>query len=323
MFNRFAGDARRIVIVAHEEARDLGSARIDPRHIILGVLLSGEGTARRVLEDAGFTVERVRAELLAESESRGAGGRPGSGREGRGESREGRREGATADTPGDVPPGGDDAASSGGGSVLSDEDAEALRAIGIDLDAVRESIEAQFGPDALSGSADEDAADDAAGGDRDCGRGGDAGGPWDRGRGSGGRRHGGRGRGPWAAGEPGFGGRGHGPGPGGRGPGGRGFGERRFGERGFGERSPGGRGRGPHGRPGRGRFRIGFDDAAKQALATGLRLAVRDSSRELTGSHLLLGVLDGADPATVRLVEEFTAPDDLAARLRDLMGRAA
>lgn len=302
MFNRFAGDARRIVIVAHEEARDLGSARIDPRHIILGVLLSGEGAARHVLEDAGFTVEKVREELLAESEGRGAAGRDGPGRGGR----EGREGAAAADTPGDDAAWGDDAATVDGGLVLSGEDAEALRAIGIDLDAVRESIEAQFGPDALSGSADEYAAGEA---DRECGRGGGPGGPRGRGRGPGGRRHGGRGRGPWTPGA---------PGPGGRGPGAPGFGERAFGERG-----PGGRGRGPHGRAGRGRFRIGFDDAAKQALATGLRLAVRDSSRELTGSHLLLGVLDGADAATQRFIEEYTLPDELASRLRDLMDRAA
>src|SRR5699024_7503697 len=178
--------------------------------------------------------------------------------------------------------------------------------------------EAQFGPDALSGSADEYAADEAGEADRGCGRGGGPGGPRGRGRGPGGRRHGGRGRGPWAPGAPGPGGWGPGFGPGGRGPGGPGSGER-----GFGERGPGGRGRGPYGRAGRGRFRIGFDDAAKQALATGLRLAVRDSSRELTGSHLLLGVLDGADAATQRFIEEYTPPDELASRLRDLMDRAA
>ncbi|MFD4180859.1 hypothetical protein [Rhodococcus sp. NPDC058514] len=42
-----------------------------------------------------------------------------------------------------------DAAQARGGQALGVEDAEALKSIGIDLDAVRESLEASFGDDVL------------------------------------------------------------------------------------------------------------------------------------------------------------------------------
>ncbi|QDQ96515.1 Clp protease N-terminal domain-containing protein [Tomitella fengzijianii] len=123
MFERFARDARRIVIVAQDEAIDLGSAQVDPRHYLLAMLLAAEPPVRRVLEDAGFTVEQVRDDI--------------------------RTADATVH----------DAAQDRPGTALNAEDVDALRSIGIDLDAVRESIEAQFGPEALS---DEVAADDPA-----------------------------------------------------------------------------------------------------------------------------------------------------------------
>lgn len=49
-----------------------------------------------------------------------------------------------------------DLARSAVGRPLGDEDAEALRSIGIDLDAVRDSIEANFGADALDANGEEE-----------------------------------------------------------------------------------------------------------------------------------------------------------------------
>ncbi|WP_405178414.1 Clp protease [Nocardia sp. NBC_01377] len=60
----------------------------------------------------------------------------------------------------------------GAGDPLGPEDAEALRSIGIDLDAVRESLEANFGQDALDRPVSEDRVLEDRGGFFGRGRGG-------------------------------------------------------------------------------------------------------------------------------------------------------
>ncbi len=97
MFERFTREARSAVVLAQEEARDHGADRITATHLLIGVLSGLAGDARRVLEDAGLTVDGVRA--------------------------------AAADR------------------VLTDSDAEALRGIGIDLDAVANAVADRFGLD--------------------------------------------------------------------------------------------------------------------------------------------------------------------------------
>jgi ATP-dependent Clp protease ATP-binding subunit ClpA len=114
MFERFTDEARAAVLAAQSEARDRSATRIEPVHVLLGVLVAGAETPLgRACADRGLTVDAVRADL--------------------------------ADEP------------------LGEQDAEALRSIGIDLDAVRESVEANFGADAFDGAALDVAVDDRRG----------------------------------------------------------------------------------------------------------------------------------------------------------------
>lgn len=49
MFERFTDRARRVVVLAQEAARDMEHCRIDPGHILLGLIEEGEGLAWRAL----------------------------------------------------------------------------------------------------------------------------------------------------------------------------------------------------------------------------------------------------------------------------------
>src|SRR6476661_8078723 len=100
MFERFTEEARQVVVLAQQEARELHSGHIGTEHLLLGLLdqagsASGAVLARHGLSRASV-VEAIRAF------------RSGDGL-----------------------------------------DAEALGTVGIDLDAVRDSVEATFGPGAL------------------------------------------------------------------------------------------------------------------------------------------------------------------------------
>ncbi|HVC85001.1 MAG TPA: Clp protease N-terminal domain-containing protein, partial [Solirubrobacteraceae bacterium] len=64
MFERFTERARLVMVFAQEEARALKHDYIDTEHILLGLLRQEEGLAARVLESLGFTVERVRGEVV-------------------------------------------------------------------------------------------------------------------------------------------------------------------------------------------------------------------------------------------------------------------
>ncbi|MGY1782256.1 Clp protease N-terminal domain-containing protein [Geodermatophilus sp. SYSU D01036] len=98
MFERFAAEARTVVVLAQEEARTAGSDGVDPVHLLVA-LAAAPGPAAPLLAAAGVHVTDLRAGL-----------------------------------------------SSAGGGAL---DAEALAALGIDLDRVRAAAEAAFGPGAL------------------------------------------------------------------------------------------------------------------------------------------------------------------------------
>ncbi|MFI9510628.1 Clp protease N-terminal domain-containing protein [Nocardia sp. NPDC052566] len=110
MFERFSRQARTAVIVAQEDARELRSRNIDVEHVLLGLLSESEHELKELLAEAGLTHEGVVRRLAQVS-------------------------------PGQAQP--------NEGEPLGAEDAEALRSIGIDLDAVRETLEANFGLDAL------------------------------------------------------------------------------------------------------------------------------------------------------------------------------
>jgi Clp amino terminal domain, pathogenicity island component len=109
MFERFTDPARAVVVGARDEARALGHPCIGTEHLLLALLDPASGVAAGVLRDAGVQRERVLVEI-------------------------GRLR--TSSPPGPLSP-------------LGPADAAALRAIGIDLDAVVAAIEGTFGPDAL------------------------------------------------------------------------------------------------------------------------------------------------------------------------------
>ncbi|MFI5937230.1 Clp protease N-terminal domain-containing protein [Actinoplanes sp. NPDC051494] len=116
MFERFTHAARDVVIRAQAEARDLGQKPIGTEHMLLALLADPAGpiATTAALTERGVDARHVRAELIR---------RVGTG---------------TADP-----------AAFGQADAADAEDREALKAIGIDLDAVRRTIEENFGPGAL------------------------------------------------------------------------------------------------------------------------------------------------------------------------------
>ena len=110
MFERFTDKARQVVFLAKGKATERGDDQIRPVHMLYG-LAAADGVAARVLAALGVDAAAVDREL----------GRTG------------------ATPPGVLDP--EDVAASG--------DAEALAAIGIDLDEIKRRIEDSFGPGAL------------------------------------------------------------------------------------------------------------------------------------------------------------------------------
>jgi ATP-dependent Clp protease ATP-binding subunit ClpA len=109
MFERFTDKARKVVVLARAKAVERGDGQIRPMHMLYG-LAATDGVAARALIALGVNAAAVERELD--------------------------RGGAS---PGPLGP-RDEAA---------DDDAEALAAIGIDLDEIRRKIEDSFGPGAL------------------------------------------------------------------------------------------------------------------------------------------------------------------------------
>lgn len=109
MFERFTTQARGVVIDARHEARELHHPTIGTEHLLLALLHETNGQPYAVLTEAGLTAPDVRASIARLI-----------------------AKGAERDS-----------------SVLGDDDAAALEAIGIDLDAIRAKIEESFGPGAL------------------------------------------------------------------------------------------------------------------------------------------------------------------------------
>jgi ATP-dependent Clp protease ATP-binding subunit ClpA len=110
MFERFTDKARKIVSMALAKAKEQGDGQIRPVHMLYGVAAT-DGVGARALTALGVDAAAVEREL-----GRATGASPG-------------------------PLGAPDEAAGG--------DAEALAAIGIDLDEIKRKIEESFGPGAL------------------------------------------------------------------------------------------------------------------------------------------------------------------------------
>lgn len=108
MFERFARDARTVVVSSIDLCTALDADEVRPVHLLLALTEEGDG-AKDLLAAHGLTADAVSAALGAP--------RP------------------TSPAP------------------LGDDDAAALRSLGIDLDAIREAVDAQFGEGALEGAA--------------------------------------------------------------------------------------------------------------------------------------------------------------------------
>jgi ATP-dependent Clp protease ATP-binding subunit ClpA len=114
VFERFTDRARHVVVLAQEEARTLGHGYVGTEHLLLALIGEGDGVAAQVLASAGVTASDVRSDVRR-IVGRGLPASP------------------------DPRP----------GDLVGPSDADALRAIGIDVDSIRERIEASFGPGAL------------------------------------------------------------------------------------------------------------------------------------------------------------------------------
>ena len=63
MFERFTDRARRVVVLAQEEARMLNHNYIGTEHILLGLIHEGEGLAAKALESLGISLDAVRQQV--------------------------------------------------------------------------------------------------------------------------------------------------------------------------------------------------------------------------------------------------------------------
>src|SRR6201981_172378 len=63
MFEKFTDRARRVVVLAQEEARMLNHNFIGTERILLGLIHEGEGVAAKALESLGISLEVVRQQV--------------------------------------------------------------------------------------------------------------------------------------------------------------------------------------------------------------------------------------------------------------------
>ncbi|SOD73537.1 ClpA/ClpB-like protein [Jatrophihabitans sp. GAS493] len=63
MFEKFTDRARRVVVLAQDEARALNHNYIGTEHILLGLIHEGEGVAAKALESLGVSLEVVRSQI--------------------------------------------------------------------------------------------------------------------------------------------------------------------------------------------------------------------------------------------------------------------
>ncbi|MGO3328064.1 Clp protease N-terminal domain-containing protein [Gordonia sp. (in: high G+C Gram-positive bacteria)] len=260
MFDRFSRDDRALFMFATQEARDLGHPAFGNDHLILGMLCNARNPIFGVLGDLGFTLDGARKVVADYHEDND--------------------EPSTPDV-----------------DSRYEDDREALRSIGIDLDRVREAVQSKFGDDLADGWGERAR---RPGRGRDCG---------ER-----------RGRGPHGRG-PGFGGRGAGWGPEdqrhGAGPR---RGEGPWGE-GPWEGGPWEGGRGRRGPRGRGRARM--NGPVRDALRCAVMLARSRGDDRIGVPHLMLGILDANDDASRSVIESVTDVETLRAKVQSMLEPAA
>ncbi len=63
MFNRFTERARKVILLAKEEAKRFNHDYIGTEHILLGLIKEGEGVASAVLQNLGLSPEKIRLEI--------------------------------------------------------------------------------------------------------------------------------------------------------------------------------------------------------------------------------------------------------------------
>jgi ATP-dependent Clp protease ATP-binding subunit ClpC len=63
MFERFTDRARLVVVLAQEEARELGHDYIGTEHLLLGLIRDGEGVAAQALDALGIRLDAARREI--------------------------------------------------------------------------------------------------------------------------------------------------------------------------------------------------------------------------------------------------------------------
>ena len=291
MFGRFSRDDKMMLAFATQEAADLGHRQLGNDHLILGMLCNARSPLFGLLGEQGLKLDAARDVVRAYHEENDA---------------------------------DEEQAAEQSAAERYEEDREALKSIGIDLDKVRAAVRDRFGDDLSEGWAERPERGRGPRG-RDCGPRG--GGPRGRGRGHGHGHGRGRGRGfgpgfdpregfdPRRGGPGGFPG---GPFPGGpfggpcgpEGPVGAEFGPGQFdGESdGRGPWEPGRGRRGPRGRGGRPRFASETRDAFRAAVEI-----ARERNDQLRAEYLLLGILEVNDPASRAVVESATSAEDLKA----------
>jgi len=76
LFQRFSDSARRVVVLAQEEARKLNHNYIGTEHLLLGLIQEGEGVAAKALESVQVNLDAVRGQVV---EIIGRGSSPPSG----------------------------------------------------------------------------------------------------------------------------------------------------------------------------------------------------------------------------------------------------
>lgn len=54
---------KKVIEIAFQEAQRMSNSNVETEHLLLGLLIEGEGIAAHVLEDLGATLEKVRREL--------------------------------------------------------------------------------------------------------------------------------------------------------------------------------------------------------------------------------------------------------------------
>ena len=63
MFERFTDRARRVIVLAQDEAKLLNHNYIGTEHLLLGLISEGEGVAAKALEEMGISLEAVREQV--------------------------------------------------------------------------------------------------------------------------------------------------------------------------------------------------------------------------------------------------------------------